>query len=231
MKIDRARFTTAASLASLLLAVGCGGEAPPSLDATVLTGDEWGRLAVEIRAGQPPLEAILLGGAGAEDEPDRIYSLAVRRQGEERPFQTVLLPGLELPRDGWRELVVVEDADFDGYADLRIAEGLTAGPNVAYIHFLWDPATGSFAAAPELDAIVSPVYDAEARRIRSEWRDGAARYGSEVYEVVDRKPVLVRREERLYEDTDLYQLRVWEPRDGELVLVEDREVQEGEDVL
>lgn len=77
-----------------------------------------------------------------------------------------------------------------------------------------------------LDEMTSPTFDAAARRIRSEWRAGAASYGTDVYEVVEGSPVLVRKERREYTEPGVYELTVSELRDGEWQVVEREVVRE-----
>ena len=116
--------------------------------------------------------------------------------------------------------------NFDGYGDIRLIEFLPAGPNVPYLNWLFDPATGRFVSSPELDEITSPTFDAATRRIRSEWRDGAASYGTDIYEMIEGRPVPVRKERREYTDEGVYELTVSERRDGEWRDVEQRVVRE-----
>ena len=39
---------------------------------------------------------------------------------------------------------VVEDINFDGYADIRIVEDLPAGPNISYTCWMWDKKVGQW---------------------------------------------------------------------------------------
>jgi hypothetical protein len=76
--------------------------------------------------------------------------------------------------------------DFDGHPDLRLIEFRAAGPNTPWLHWLYRPgndgASGRFEASPALDALSPTRFDAERRQVIVDWRDGAARSGSDAYE-------------------------------------------------
>ena len=74
--------------------------------------------------------------------------------------------------------------NFDGYGDIRLVEFQPAGPNVPYLNWLFDPTSGCFVENRALNAITSPQFDPATREIRSNWRDGATRYGTDVYVLV-----------------------------------------------
>ena len=59
-----------------------------------------------------------------------------------------------------------------------------------------------------LNAITSPQFDPATREIRSDWRDGATRYGTDIYVFRDGGPVLVRKELKEYTGPGLYTLHV-----------------------
>src|SRR6185436_4464256 len=89
-----------------------------------------------------------------------------------------------------------------------------AGPNVPYLNWLFDPASGRFQASPALDAIASPTFDATTREIRSEWRDGPTRYGTDIYTFRDGALVALRREVKVYSAPGRYTAQVLRPTDG-----------------
>lgn len=75
----------------------------------------------------------------------------------------------------------VLDMNFDGHADLRLIEFRAAGPNTPWRHWLFDPAAGQFVASPALDALSPTRFDAQRQQVVVDWRDSAARGGSDVY--------------------------------------------------
>src|SRR5690606_4614810 len=108
----------------------------------------------------------------------------------------------------------VLDMNFDGYADFRLIERTTAGPNTPYLNWLFDPSLRKFVASPELNEIASAHFDMAKREIRSDWRDGATRYGSDIYVYRDGRPVRVRSEEKTYREPGVYTLKKMQLVDG-----------------
>lgn len=92
--------------------------------------------------------------------------------------------------------VIVEDMNFDSFRDFRVQAAVPAGPNLTYCCFLWDHRAGRFVHSEALGRLSDPQFDQRAKLVRSSYRDGAARYGSEVYKF--RKGRL-----RLVESTDV----------------------------
>jgi len=62
---------------------------------------------------------------------------------------------------------VVEDMNFDGYADIRIAEFLPVGPNIPYLSWVWDREVGRYVFDSVLSSIPSLEVDHENQIIRS----------------------------------------------------------------
>ncbi|MCB1994360.1 MAG: hypothetical protein H6933_06295 [Burkholderiaceae bacterium] len=73
------------------------------------------------------------------------------------------------------------DMNFDGHPDLRLIEFRAAGPNTPWRHWMFDPAADQFVASPALDALSPTRFDAQRQQVVVDWRDGAARSGSDVY--------------------------------------------------
>ena len=86
--------------------------------------------------------------------------------------------------------------NFDSFRDFRVQAAVPAGPNLTYCCFLWDHRSGRFVHSEALGRLSDPQFDQRAKLVRSSYRDGAARYGSEVYKF--RKGRL-----RLVESTDV----------------------------
>lgn len=156
----------------------------------------------------------------------RIESIEIRRGTAPEPDQVIEGLDTETPiSDNFPGLEVL-DMNFDDYGDLRIVAFSPAGPNIPYLNWLFDPASARFVRAAGLDAIVSPIFDREARRIRSAWRDGATRYGTDIYSVIEDNPVLVRKELKEYSEPGAYRWTVTELVDGDWKTVEQNMVRE-----
>jgi hypothetical protein len=127
------------------------------------------RLSVEAEAA-PDADGIL-----------RVRAIDVLREGSDRPVQRI--DGLDTRTPWSAEAPGVEfvDMNFDGHVDLRLIESRPAGPNVPYRNWLFDPDSQRFVESPALDEVASPSFDAEHRVVRSQWRDGAARYGTDTF--------------------------------------------------
>lgn len=155
----------------------------------------------------------------------QVKRIEIRRGGETEPFQ--IIEGLDAatPLQLVPPLSMV-DMNFDGYGDIRLIELQPAGPNVPYLNWLFDPASGRFVESRALNEITSPQFDAATREIRSEWRDGPTRYGTDIYVYKQGEPVLVRKESKEYRQPGVYTLRVSQLVDGAWKTVEQREVRE-----
>lgn len=123
-----------------------------------------------------------------------VTGISIRREGRAEPFQVIA--GLEARTapeiaDGGFEII---DMDFDGYLDMRLIAGGTAGPNMLYRNWLWVADSGRFVESAMLDEIVTPEFDPETREIVSRWRSSAAEGGVDVYTWDDGVPVMIHRE-------------------------------------
>ena len=105
---------------------------------------------------------------------------------------TVILPWINTP-----VLFLVEDANFDGYDDLLLLAHTSAGPNVTYISWFYNPKTEEYVRNTSLDEITSPEFDAKTKTVYSGWRDGCCRRGNTTYKydagrlvIIDQKEVV-----------------------------------------
>lgn len=156
----------------------------------------------------------------------RVRSIVIYRAQDASPVQIIEGLNTETPVSDTSFGLEILDMNFDKYGDLRIVEFSPAGPNVPYLNWLFDPATAQFVRTDELDAITSPVFDRKTGRIRSSWRDGANRYGTDVYLFMEGKPVLVRKELKEYLKPGVYQWIVSEWIEGKWKTVEQKVVQD-----
>lgn len=181
-----------------------------------------------IHATLPEFAFTLLVGDAADASTDtiRIRRIEIRSGEAAQPVQVIDDIDTETPAADAKPAFDILDMNFDGYADIRLVERVTAGPNTPYLNWLFDPSLGRFVASPELNDIASAQYDSDKREIRSEWRDGAARYGTDIYVYRDGRPVLVRKEEKDYQGPGLYTLKRSELVGGNWKTLEERLVRE-----
>ena len=192
------KFRRTDRIALLLITVLFAGTALPSASRAQLTLDGThcvvfpeifvGELArcVTLRADNSTLTVSLIGRP-----PNEVQRIELKIDGQ-LPFQVIDLdarPTVDSQNIG----MLITDMNFDGHKDFAVMNTRPPGPTVSYVYFLFDPKTGAFANSPELAEITAPVFDKNKRQIRSQWRDGAARYGRDRYVWQDGKPVLQER--------------------------------------
>jgi len=175
-----------------------------------------------------PEYAFTLRGAQADpaQESIRVTSIEIRAGSAANPSQVITALETETPLVAGMPVLEPIDMNFDGYQDMRIVEFRSAGPNTAYLNWLFDPVTGNFVQNKDLNEIPSAQFDPVRREIRSEWRDGATRYGTSIYAFRDGRPILVRKEEKTFRSADVYVLTVSGLVDGAWRTIERREVRE-----
>lgn len=132
-----------------------------------------------------------IAGETGERVIDRI---AIRRQGEIEPFQTISEVGSGTDPAIRNSGFEVIDLDFDGYLDFRLLAQTTAGPNTLYRNWLWSDRDMRFTGHAKLDEIVSPEFDPDTQEITSRWRASAAEGGVDIYAWEGGEPALIHRE-------------------------------------
>lgn len=132
--------------------------------------------------------------------PNQVGEVKLKFAETALPVQTLDLkaePVIDLETVG----VLFMDFNFDGLEDLAVMEFLPAGPNVPYLFFLFDKTQGKFTANASLNALTSPEIQPGTKQIASNWRDGAARSGRDLYEWDNGALVLASRVEQIYSAT------------------------------
>jgi hypothetical protein len=122
---------------------------------------------------------LVAASAPGPDGTLRLSAIEVRRAGAAELVQRLDGLDTQTPTTAGGPILEQIDMDFDGIPDMRVVESIPAGPNVPYRNWRYDRASGRFVASAELDELTSPVFDAQRREVRSDWRDGAARYGTD----------------------------------------------------
>src|SRR6185436_17811266 len=85
-----------------------------------------------------------------------VKAIEVRRGAATAPVQTIDGLDTETPVPAQGPVLGVLDMNFDGYQDIRLVELQPAGPNVPYLNWLFDPASGLFVESRALNEITSP---------------------------------------------------------------------------
>jgi hypothetical protein len=200
------------------------GAAPPPTRGEVASGPT---TRVRIHPSLPEFEFTLIGDTtGGPGASIRVERIEIRRDSAVEPDQVIGSLATDTPMTAEVPALEVLDMNFDGYKDIRLVEFRSAGPNTAYLHWLFDPPSGRFLESPGLNDIPSAHFDAVRREIRSDWRDGAARHGSSIYVFAEGQPVLVRQEEKTYQAPGTYLFEVKRLVDGVWRTVEQRQVSE-----
>lgn len=219
------------SVGFLLWLVACGCQAPAPLspaESEPAENDQSVRtVQARIHADLPAFSFTLVGQPEEQAaEVIQVTKIEVRRGSELEPVQVIDNLETETPFTEHFRGFEVLDMNFDGYGDIRIVEFQPPGPNLPYLNWLFDPADQRFVASPELNNISSPKFDIGTRRIHSEWRDGAARYGTDSFEVIEGKPVLTRKEVREYSEPGVYERTVSRSIDGQWQIIEREQIRE-----
>jgi hypothetical protein len=184
-------------------------------------------LRFRIHPNLPEFAFTLVGDRSTEtSETLHVKRIEIRRGAATEPFQVIEGLDTVTPLSTGTPGLAVLDMNFDGYGDIRLVEFQPAGPNVPYLNWLFDPTSGRFVENRALNAITSPQFDPVTREIRSNWRDGATRYGTDIYVFRDGAPVLVRKESKDYKGPGIYTLQVSQLVNGVWKRVEQREVRE-----
>ena len=113
--------------------------------------------------------------------------------------------------------LLIEDMDFDGFADMRIMAFAPAGPNIPYICWLWDKGKKQFVHDAELSEITSLEVDHENKWITCSNRVNAVSRRREFYRYIDGKLTLFKAEDVFFDDDgETCEIVTWELKDGTL---------------
>src|SRR5262249_51403739 len=211
------RCVAIAILASCFALGGCRGKEAtvqePAPTAATATAEEQTAsrptYRFRIHPNLPEFTFTLVGDRSTESsETLHVKRIEIRRGAATEPFQVIEGLDTVTPLSTGTPGLAVLDMNFDGYGDIRLVESQPAGPNIPYLNWLFDPTSGRFVENRALNAITSPQFDPATREIRSNWRDGATRYGTDVYVFSEGGPVLVRKESKEYKGPGIYTLQV-----------------------
>lgn len=152
----------------------------------------------------------------------KVRAIEVRYADAAAPAQRIDGLATDTPWSASAPGLALLDMNFDGYQDLRLIERRPAGPNLPYLNWLYDPDHQRFVESPALNAITAPRFDASKRELHSDWRDSAARYGTDSYTFRAGRLVPLRRETRTYTGTGVFTVQVSNWTDGAWRVVQTR---------
>lgn len=220
----------------IMITAGCGGDRDhkkmlserrsedPEVSEPGSDQEHWSVKGI-IEPRRPEFEFRLIG-TDSKHEVFNVRKIEIRRGDEVHPFQIIENLDTETSKSETFSGFVLKDMNFDGYNDFRLISFLPPGPNIPYLYWLYDPNQRIFRRNRDLEAITSPVIDGQKKEIRSQWSDGAAREGTDVYRFIKQKPVLVRQEIKEYEEPGKYLLTIRERNGGKMIVTDKRAVRE-----
>lgn len=220
------KITTVYSVLFLLLMlVAC--DSSPSEKNDVPVEKQENTIATKENPAPEKLEVLAFEGKVTIDEDkESIVKIDVYKKGEAVVFQT--LDALELPYEEdnpFFDTPTFEDLNFDGIPDLRMPESL-GNANVYYTYWIYNPTSKKFEANTEM-TLSLPKINAAKKQIASFERNSAASYVETIYEYQDGKFVIVRIENKDYQDEKKYQSIVQERQeDGTMKEVRNELVEE-----
>lgn len=158
-------------------------------DATGAWTSSDGKTVLPIKLSLPPTtkpfpydihlvaDALPEQDAGCSSSPPHVSKIRLYENGrlaQELPTDSRGTCSIFLPS--------IVDANFDGWADLHIAQFLPAGPNIPYQTWLFDPKTRQFVDAPDgLQEVTSPVFDPVHKQVWTAWRASCCEHGVTTY--------------------------------------------------
>ena len=117
--------------------------------------------------------------------------------------------------------LLIEDLNFDGFADIRINSFVSAGPNNTYICWLWDTEKDQFVYNKTLSEIIALKVDPKNKWLHSYSRINAATYREEFYKYMNGKPTLYKIIEEQFDDNgQTAEVVIQELKNGQLIETE-----------
>jgi hypothetical protein len=179
MRKARALRMALAAAALPLAAWPAAAEYRGLLDCTVFDAPREGRLATctgRVSHQHPHWTWVVRGEA-----PNRVTAIEIYEREKPEPRQVikgfVARPALT-PGDGREKgsiALILQDVNFDGAADLRLARGPAGDIGVRYRWWTFDKEKGEFVATDLLDEVLTPVINARRRSIVGAGTDARGR--------------------------------------------------------
>jgi hypothetical protein len=207
------------SIAAEILAVASVADSEDGEENTFTT-------VIEAKLRKESPKADLIFELESFEQDDRCFTKTITAKFDGNLIATLHTEAYNDDEYAWRPsreaLVIVEDMNFDGFADIRIQAFLGAGPNIPYIVWLFNPRTNTYDHSPSLSDIPSFEVDSENQWIRSEARVSATVYTESFYRYVDGELTLFRESVTDYEKNEVV---TSELKNGEMSVVNTKELE------
>jgi hypothetical protein len=194
--------------------------------ASAASVEELGYTAVIKAHIHPDLQEMVfvLRADAAPDAAETLFvkSIEIRLDANADPVQRITGLDTQTPWPAQAPGFEALDMNFDGYADIRLIESRPAGPNLPWLHWLYDPASGRFLPSQSLNDLGGPRPDAATRELTTDWRDSATHYGTDHYAFRGDQLLPLRRESRDYQGPGVYTLQVSHWVEGRWQVVQSR---------
>lgn len=166
-------------------------------------------------------------GDVSEDKMKTVVAINVVNKSDGTPFQQ--LDGFEAVVQE-NEQVIVEDLNFDGYADIRLLQYLPEDTNIPFFYWLYNPSTKKYERNKELEVVRSPSVDQVNEFILSQWVEGDKIQGTDYFQYSGKQLVLKKQEVKENTDEESFVLTVKQPIGDSLQVVK-QELMKREDII
>lgn len=168
-----------------------------------------------------------LVGEVSEDKMKTVTSINILKKTDKGLFQT-LTDFQAIVQEN--EQVIVEDLNFDGYADIRLLQYLPEDANIPFFYWLYNPTTKKYERNEALEIVRSPSIDDSNELILSQWVDGDNIQGTDYYQYSGKKLILTKQEVKENTDEKSFVLTVKQPVGDSLKVVK-QQVMQREDII
>ena len=122
----------------------------------------------------------------------RISVILVYEKGDNKPRQTITPPDNVFScAVSDKQLLLLNDINFDGYTDLMLVQLIPAAPDIPYYYWKYNKKSHLFERDTSLEDITSPDFDPDQQTITSFWRSSAVDHGVSTYKYIDGQITLV----------------------------------------
>ncbi|MFK7947973.1 MAG: hypothetical protein AB8G11_10300 [Saprospiraceae bacterium] len=168
-----------------------------------------------------------LVGEVSDDKMKTVTSINILKKTDGTFFQT--LNGFQAIVQE-NEQVIIEDLNFDGYADIRLLQYLPEDANIPFFYWLYNPSSKSYERNEALEIVRSPSIDDTNELILSQWGDGDSIQGTDYYQYSGSKLVIIKQEVKENTDEESFVLTVKQPVGDSLKVIK-QEVMKRDDII
>ena len=183
MKFHRMTRSAAASALLLSLCLPFSGASAAAYEVTEKLREDMPPFRFTLEYSQFSYDAQQRGQRDYTQEGDFFYihSISVTSAEGGALLQRIELNPPAETCDDERFGFVLEDMNFDGFLDMRVSQFMSAGTNIPYHCFLWDPAGGAFVYNEALSAVPSPIFEPQGKLVTGFERVSASEYIETTY--------------------------------------------------